>query len=887
MLAVCAALAWTSAGGDGASFADFDARARRGDSLSVVFLGGSLTFSANASDPNVTGVRGLVARYLASRYPAARFSFHDAAIGGTGSLLGAFRLERDVFAHGPDIVFLDFLCNDGTDDDRLEATCAYEYILREIVGRGVPVEQMFFTFKFWAGKGFDPAANLPRRNLYLRLAEAYGTPFGDVHLSALARDLESGKTTLDEVWPIDAAHPADLGYRYFFEAVREGFERGVAEKAVCRVPAHPVFGTMKDVRRTALCGNGPLPKGWTRTLAYRTSMWFDGLPSRWMGDVASASVGAAPLRLSAECNFFACFGEGDEDGLAFRVTCDGAPFAEFPSSPGPGRLFVFRSKPFPEWWNGTARHEFEIEPVAAGKGELHLESVMTATLVPADKRHAADAGGAASADIEALDHGRGRKTASKESTKPDQADGPSTFCNPLSIPDMPIGAYCRDHENGTPFEPDSWSQRFWNAGICNGGTMKQHREIADPVTYVEGSTWYLYPSLGLLWKSENCGGTWERVVESDRADYAPAVARLGSRYYLCTSFGHIRTSDSPIGPFTDLGPFDLSSFSKEEVPGTGDPALLADDGRLYLYWGCCAYPKAIWVVELDPENPTKARGEAKCLMEYDEKKYPWLNELIEGPWVFRRGDTYYLCYATGNTINPDYVWCCSKGSSPTGPFTPQRNNPFFATTRGLVTGTSHGSIWRDADGEWWINYCIAVSAYHGFERMIGQDRLCFDEEGDISVGSATSTPQWLPSSGRKGDTGWKRIGVVRTDAWAAADDSIRTWYAMPDANRSATFFFAASTSIRSFRVIWRDLGLDVKRGVVPGPYRYRVERRSGGEWTAWLDATSNEMDLTVDYREAPAAEADAVRIVVTDAPKGITPALADFSVFGIPGEKCR
>ena len=39
--------------------------------------------------------------------------------------------------------------------------------------------------------------------------------------------------------------------------------------------------------------------------------------------------------------------------------------------------------------------------------------------------------------------------------------------------------------------------------------------------------------------------------------------------------------------------------------------------------------------------------------------------------------------------------------------------------------------------------------------------------------------------------------------------------------------------------------------------------------------------------EAPAAEADAVRIVVTDAPKGITPALADFSVFGIPGEKCR
>ncbi len=458
--------------------------------------------------------------------------------------------------------------------------------------------------------------------------------------------------------------------------------------------------------------------------------------------------------------------------------------------------------------------------------------------------------------------------------------GPSTFCNPLSIPGMPIGAYCRGHENGTEFPKDAWSQRFWNAGICNGGTMKQHREIADPVTYVEGNTWYLYPSLGLLWKSENCGGTWERVDVSERNDYAPAVAKLGSRYYLCTSFGNIRVGDSPTGPFTDLGPFDMSSFGPEKMPGTGDPALLADEGRLYLYWGCCAAPKALWVVELDPENPVKGKGNAKCLMEYDEAKYPWLNELIEGVWAFRRGDTYYLCYATGNTINPDYVWCCSKSSSPMGPFTPQKRNPFFATTKGLVTGTSHGSIWSDKDGDWWINYCIAVSAYHGFERMIGQDRLFFDEDGDISVGSATSTPQWLPSSGKKGDTGWKRIEVVRTDAWAACDDAIRSWWAMPREKREAAFFFGREATVRAFRVIWRDLGLDIERGVKPGAYQYRIDRREGGEWKTWLDATDNSTDLTVDYREAPEATADAVRITVVGAPEGITPALADFAVFG-------
>ena len=394
-----------------ASFADFDARARRGERLSVVFFGGSLTYSANASDPNVTGVRGLLARYLESRYPAAHFSFHDAAIGGTGSLLGALRLERDVFAHKPDLVFLDFLCNDGTDDDLLDSTCAYEYLLREMIGRGIAVEQMFFTFKFWAGKGFDPVSRLPRRNIYRRLAEAYGTPDGDVHLSTLARDLESGKTTLDEVWPIDGGHPADLGYRYFFEAVREGFERGVEKGAVCRVPEKPVYGTLKDVRRTALV-DGTLPPGWKRSLTYRTSMWFDGLSSRWMGDVAVAKGGAEPIRFSADCNFFACFGEGDEKGLKFKVAADGAPFAEFASSPGPGRLFIFRRQEFPEWWKGSSRHEFEISPVAAENGELHLESVMTATIVPSDPsavESAVRAKAERAARMDALDHGRGVK----------------------------------------------------------------------------------------------------------------------------------------------------------------------------------------------------------------------------------------------------------------------------------------------------------------------------------------------------------------------------------------------------------------------------------------------------------------------------------------------
>src|SRR5258707_8493849 len=84
------------------SFADFDRRAKAGERLNVVFFGASLTWGANASDPLLYSYRACMARKLEELYPQAHFKFCDAAIGGTGSQLGVFRFDRDVFARQPD-----------------------------------------------------------------------------------------------------------------------------------------------------------------------------------------------------------------------------------------------------------------------------------------------------------------------------------------------------------------------------------------------------------------------------------------------------------------------------------------------------------------------------------------------------------------------------------------------------------------------------------------------------------------------------------------------------------------------------------------------------------------------------------------------------------------
>lgn len=405
--------------GKPASFAAFDSRAKAGERLTVVFFGGSLTWSANASEPNRTGFRGLTADWFEKTYPNAHFTFVDAAIGGTGSNLGMFRLERDVLSKRPDLVFLDFICNDGGDNRDVMNTCCYEYLLRRMVGEGIPVVQMFFTFRFWAEHGAPYEADdcHPRLVDYRKLADAYSTAVGDVYKDGLIPDLDSGRIdpdrrkALDMVWPIDGGHPGDFGYRYFAQAGIRGYQRAVERKLVCRVPESPVFGTVEDVRRWNPAEGG-LPSGWSRSLTYRTSAWYDGMSSRWMDDVAATGgKDSVPLRFRARANFIGVLCEGDDIGLRSGVTSDGDSIATFDSSPHVGgRLLVWRCRAFGGWRKGeVSEHDFAIAPVPSsdGRGELRIGSVCTATVVPASTAK----GGCPSAaglDLEKLDHARGR-----------------------------------------------------------------------------------------------------------------------------------------------------------------------------------------------------------------------------------------------------------------------------------------------------------------------------------------------------------------------------------------------------------------------------------------------------------------------------------------------
>jgi xylan 1,4-beta-xylosidase len=469
----------------------------------------------------------------------------------------------------------------------------------------------------------------------------------------------------------------------------------------------------------------------------------------------------------------------------------------------------------------------------------------------------------------------------------------ATFCNPLPIPDYPVGRAARAVKKG---EPDA----SWKLGY-----REQFRELADvTVLWFEGK-YFLYPSVDMAWVSADQGASWQHHPLNTRdIGYAPTVVRHRGRFLLLASGSPLYASDSPLGPFEKLGSIQLAHTGK--MSAFIDPMLFSDDdGRLYYYWGCSP-AGGIWGVELDAQDPTKVVTQPAELIPFQPAAHPWeaVGEWnqnpnrgwIEGCWLLKRNGRYYMTYSAAGTENRTYAMGCYTGASPLGPFTPQKRNPILRTPDGLVTGTAHGCIIAGPEDRLWAFYTIRAGVVHPFERRLGMDRAEIDANGKLFVPGATSLPQWLPGKGAVGESphpGWLPLnGELQTlgstnapnlTGRLAVDNDLRTWWqpAEGDAQPTLTSAFMDPATIHAVRLLWRDVGLDTTRGVMPGPFRYRVDLETNKDtWTTVLDRRESAEDLIVDYRECKPTIGTRARLVILGWPKGMTPGVAEFTVFG-------
>ncbi|WP_460969911.1 SGNH/GDSL hydrolase family protein [Spirosoma migulaei] len=205
---------------------NFFQRINEGQDVKVAYFGGSIT---EAGD----GWRSLTFNWLRINYPHTPFTEINAAIGGTGSNLGVFRLERDVLAQKPDLVFVEFAVNDfGRTTPQIQQSM--EGIVRKI-WKANPTTDICFVYTvaenvlpdLLAGK-FQASAQAMEA-----IAEHYQIP--SIHMGVeVARLYKEGKLVFtgkpDEnpgkiVFTTDKTHPLSRsGHPIYASVVRGHFE---------------------------------------------------------------------------------------------------------------------------------------------------------------------------------------------------------------------------------------------------------------------------------------------------------------------------------------------------------------------------------------------------------------------------------------------------------------------------------------------------------------------------------------------------------------------------------------------------------------------------------------------------------------------------------------
>lgn len=380
------------------SFAEFANRAKAGERLTVVFLGASLTWGANASDPQLTSYRARVAQKLEAEYPQAHFTFRDAAIGGTSSQLGVFRFDRDVLRHKPDLVFLDFTANDGIADPNPETLASYESLVRRIIlDAHAPVVQVVFPFMWDVQRGNTDG--FTREAAHHAISRHYHTAIGDA-VQLAQQSVKSGETTLKELWPFDGVHPGDAGYVLFADAAWKAFHDALQAKVICDAPAGMLYpDTYMRNARVRISSLSPLPEGWNVGVPNPVSAYFDMLMSRWLDDevIAAPKNGETNSVASLGVKFNGCmvmlFGESTTTSVKYRALIDGK-VVEHKSADGKETLAEFdggtlanvlkgnchHAQLIAEGLDPAVEHTLEIQPVFTGTDgeELRLESICVA-----------------------------------------------------------------------------------------------------------------------------------------------------------------------------------------------------------------------------------------------------------------------------------------------------------------------------------------------------------------------------------------------------------------------------------------------------------------------------------------------------------------------------
>lgn len=205
---------------------NFFDKIQQGVPIKVAYLGGSITAQK--------GWRVYSLQWMQKQYPQIKFTEINAAIGGTGSDFGVFRLKNHVLKFKPDLIFIEFAVNDSkTSSERIIRSI--EGIVRQIWHANRRIDICFiYTIK----EDFletEQCGGLPTSAIEMeKVANKYKIPSINFGVE-VAKQVTEGKLIFTgkekevekvKVFSLDGVHPyIETGHIIYQEVLKRSFEK--------------------------------------------------------------------------------------------------------------------------------------------------------------------------------------------------------------------------------------------------------------------------------------------------------------------------------------------------------------------------------------------------------------------------------------------------------------------------------------------------------------------------------------------------------------------------------------------------------------------------------------------------------------------------------------
>ncbi len=224
--------------------------------------------------------------------------------------------------------------------------------------------------------------------------------------------------------------------------------------------------------------------------------------------------------------------------------------------------------------------------------------------------------------------------------------------------------------------------------------------------------------------------------------WAPAIINANNKYYLFFSANDIQSdaenggigvavADSPAGPFVDaIGKPLINEFHNGAQP-IDQAVFVDDDGQIYMYYGGWRHCN---VVKLSKDLLSlESFADGERFKEITPANY------VEGPFVFKRKNKYYLMWSEGGWTGPDYSVAYAMGDSPLGPF--NRIGKILQQDSTIATGAGHHSVITipNTDEHYIVYHRRPLNTQNAHHRETCIDLMTFDEKGYINPVKMTNT----------------------------------------------------------------------------------------------------------------------------------------------------